>query len=57
TDDQGWTDTSVAMMRQRPDSKSDFYRTPHLERLARGGLVFSSAYSPAPVCSPSRNSS
>jgi hypothetical protein len=24
TDDQGWTDTSVAMMRDRPDSKSDF---------------------------------
>ena len=56
TDDQGWTDTSVPMMKGRPDSGSDFYRTPALERLAREGMVFSSAYSPAPVCSPTRHS-
>jgi len=56
TDDQGWTDTSVQMMARRPDSRSDFYRTPALERLAREGMVFSNAYSPAPVCSPTRHS-
>ncbi|NQT36054.1 MAG: sulfatase-like hydrolase/transferase, partial [Planctomycetes bacterium] len=56
TDDQGWTDTSVAMMADRPDSRSDFYRTPALERMARRGMVFSNAYSPAPVCTPSRGS-
>jgi len=56
TDDQGWTDTSVPMMVGRPDSKSDFYRTPHLERLASEGMVFSNAYAPAPVCSPTRDS-
>lgn len=56
TDDQGWTDTSVPMMADRPDSRSDFYRTPHLQRLAREGMVFSNAYSPAPVCSPTRDS-
>jgi arylsulfatase A-like enzyme len=56
TDDQGWVDTSVQMMKGRPDSKSDLYQTPHLERLARAGTVFSNAYAPAPVCSPSRNS-
>ncbi len=56
TDDQGWTDTSVPMIEGRADSKSDFYRTPALERLAREGMVFSSAYSPAPVCSPTRHS-
>jgi len=56
TDDQGWTDTSVPMMEGRPDSRSDFYRTPALERLAREGMVFSNAYSPAPVCSPTRHS-
>jgi len=56
TDDQGWTDTSVPMMRGRADSRSDFYRTPALERLAREGMVFSSAYAPAPVCSPTRDS-
>jgi len=56
TDDQGWTDTSVPMIAGRPDSCSDVCRTPHLQRLAREGMVFSNAYSPAPVCSPSRDS-
>ncbi len=56
TDDQGWTDTSVRMMAGRADSKSDFYRTPALERLARQGMVFSSAYAPAPTCTPTRGS-
>ena len=55
-DDLGWTDTSVEMIQGRKDTRSDFYQTPHLERLAREGMVFSSAYAPAPVCTPSRNS-
>ena len=55
-DDLGWTDTSVEMIKGRSDTKSDFYQTPHLERLASQGMVFSSGYSPAPVCTPSRNS-
>ncbi len=54
TDDQGWTDTSVQMMADRPDSKSDFYQTPNLERLAREGMRFSSGYISAPQCSPTR---
>ena len=54
TDDQGWTDTSVRMMKDRADSASDFYRTPALEKMAAQGMVFSNAYSPAPVCTPSR---
>jgi len=52
TDDQGWTDTSVQMMAGRADSKSDFYQTPALARMAKEGMVFSSAYSPAPVFFP-----
>ena len=56
TDDQGWTDTSVKMMKDMPDSKSDFYQTPALERMAESGLIFSSAYSPAPTCTPTRTS-
>ena len=56
TDDQGWTDSSVRMMENRDDSKSDFYETPNLERLAEEGLVFSNAYAPAPVCTPTRYS-
>lgn len=56
TDDQGWTDTSVQMMAGRADSKSDFYQTPNLERMAKEGMVFSNAYSPAPTCTPTRGS-
>ena len=56
TDDQGWTDTSVPMMAGRPDSRSNVYRTPNLQRMAQEGMIFSNAYSPSPVCSPSRDS-
>ena len=55
-DDLGWTDTSVPMMKGRADSRSDYYQTPHLERFAKEGMIFSNAYAPAPVCTPSRNS-
>ena len=54
TDDQGWTDTSVPMMKDRPETGSTFYQTPHLERLAKEGMRFSCAYAPAPTCTPSR---
>jgi arylsulfatase A-like enzyme len=37
-----------------PESKSDFYRTPRLERFAQQGMLFSDAYAAAPNCSPSR---
>lgn len=53
-DDQGWTGTSVRMDKNRPDSKSDYYRTPNLEALAAAGMRFSRGYSPHPNCSPSR---
>ena len=56
TDDQGWTGTSVPMDKQRPDSASDLYRTPNLERLAEQGMRFSNGYAPAPNCSPTRMS-
>ncbi len=54
TDDQGWADTSVPMIKDNDDTKSDFYQTPNLERMAKKGLVFSQAYSASPVCTPSR---
>ena len=54
TDDQGWSDTSVRMMKDRSDSKSTFFRTPALEKMAREGMVFSNAYAAAPTCTPSR---
>lgn len=55
-DDLGWADTSVQMIQGRENTRSDFYQTPNLQRLADGGMVFSDAYAPAPVCTPSRNS-
>lgn len=55
-DDQGWNGTSVQMHPDLPTSKSDFYRTPNIEKLAKQGIRFSHAYSPGPMCSPTRAS-
>jgi len=55
-DDQGWNGTSVKMMNGIRESKSDFYETPNIEKLAEQGMKFSYAYSSAPVCAPSRYS-
>ncbi len=55
-DDMGWTGMSVASDRRVPQSKSDFYKTPSLEALARKGMCFSNAYAPSPMCAPTRAS-
>ena len=54
SDDQGWSGLSVAMHPTVPGSKGDIFHTPSLEKLAAQGMRFSAAYSPAPVCSPTR---
>jgi len=54
TDDQGWGTTSVTVDPAVPESKSDFFKTPNLEKLASQGLRFTQAYSGHPNCSPSR---
>ena len=54
SDDQDWNGLSVQMHPDMPNSKSDFYRTPHLEKFAAESMRFSSGYAPAPVCSPTR---
>ena len=46
--------TSVQMMDEEINSKSDFYQTPNLEKFAKKGIRFSSAYASAPVCAPSK---
>ncbi|MDF7824955.1 sulfatase [Pontiellaceae bacterium B12227] len=53
-DDMGWTGSSVEMIKGDPETKSDFHQTPNLEKLAANGMVFSQAYSPGPMCTPSR---
>ncbi len=45
-DDFGWRDTSYM--------GSDFYETPNLDGLAKGGMIFSDAYSCAANCAPAR---
>ncbi|MGH0032589.1 MAG: sulfatase-like hydrolase/transferase, partial [Myxococcota bacterium] len=53
---QGWTGTSVRMDPYVPDSRSDYYLTPSLERFALEGMRFSNAYAAASICSPNRAS-
>ena len=55
-DDQGWNGTSVEMLNGLKESKSDFYETPEIEKIAKKGMKFSYAYASAPVCAPSRYS-
>lgn len=51
---QGWASTSVQLDPDVPESKSDDFWTPNLERLAREGVRFSNFYAPSPRCTPSR---
>ena len=54
TDDQGWSCTSIGMDDDNPDSKSDYFETPNIDRLAKEGIRFTRAYAPAAICSPTR---
>ena len=45
-DDLGWRDLGCY--------GSDYYKTPHVDRLAREGGRFTDAYAACPVCSPTR---
>jgi len=47
-DDLGWRDLGCY--------GSEYYRTPHLDRLASEGMRFTQAYAACPVCSPTRAS-
>jgi len=45
-DDMGWNQAGF--------NGSKFYETPNIDKIAREGIYFTDAYSPAPVCSPAR---
>lgn len=51
-DDMGWQDTSVPFYKEKTPN-NEKYKTPNMERLAREGMLFSSAYASS-VSSPSR---
>jgi arylsulfatase A len=53
-DDQGWSQVSTPMDPRVPESHSTYLETPNMSRLAREGLRFTSGYSPAPLCTPTR---
>lgn len=48
-DDLGYTQTSVPMMKDRPELAHGLHQTPCLEKLAGRGMRFSNAYCPSPV--------
>ena len=45
-DDLGWKDVGYA--------GAKFFETPHIDKLASQGMVFTAAYSGGPNCSPTR---
>lgn len=56
TDDHGWTSLSTQMDIRLSGSRSDYYETPHIDRLADLGMRFSRGYAPAAICTPTRRS-
>ena len=54
TDDQSWVGSSVQIKPDDPRTRSDYYLTPHMERIARMGMRFTQGYSPAASCCPTR---
>ncbi|MFK7844902.1 MAG: sulfatase [Rhodothermales bacterium] len=47
-DDLGWKDVGF--------NGSEYYETPHIDKMAEAGVIFTNAYANAPNCAPSRAS-
>ena len=56
TDDQGWSQVSQVIDPRVSTSVSRYLETPNMNRLASEGVRFTSGYSPAPLCTPTRRS-
>ncbi|MGE4550040.1 MAG: sulfatase-like hydrolase/transferase, partial [Opitutales bacterium] len=54
TDDQSWVGSSLQIIPEDARTRSDYFRTPHIERLAAMGMCFTQGYSPAASCCPTR---
>jgi arylsulfatase A-like enzyme len=56
SDDQGWVQTSTQMDPDDPETRSDYFRTPHMDSLFEAGIRFTRGYSPGTYCMPTRRS-
>ncbi|MDF1814009.1 MAG: sulfatase [Verrucomicrobiales bacterium] len=56
TDDQGWSQLSTTMDPDISEARSSYLETPNVARLVEQGMRFTSGYSPAPLCTPTRRS-
>ncbi|MDP7656389.1 MAG: sulfatase [Roseibacillus sp.] len=56
TDDQSWVGSSLQIIPEDGRTRSDYFQTPHIERLAEMGMRFTQGYSPAASCCPTRRS-
>ncbi len=53
-DDIGWNTLSIPMDDRVPNSRSDYFQTPNLNRIALAGMRFTQGYASSPICSPTR---
>ena len=56
TDDHGWSQLSDYMDPDLKTSRSNYLETPNINRIMNEGRRFTSGYSPAPLCTPTRRS-
>ncbi len=56
TDDQGWSQLPARMDPMISSSRSRYLESPHIAALMEDGRRFTSGYSPAPLCTPTRRS-
>ena len=56
TDDHGWSQLSNRMDPRLASSMSKYLETPNMNRIMNAGMRFTSGYSPAPLCTPTRRS-
>ncbi len=56
TDDHGWSQLSDYMDPEVRESRTNYLETPNMNRLMNAGMRFTSGYSPAPLCTPTRRS-
>jgi arylsulfatase A-like enzyme len=56
TDDHGWTCLSSLMDNRYPESKSDYFETPNMDKIGDEGMRFTNGYAPDALCTPSRRS-